>query len=106
MITGTGDLIKASETENSDLFWAMKGAGANYGVVTTVNYRVSDYPNGGQVFTADFVFPAAANRSILEFAASFIGNQPKELSVTLGFLYSAAAQEVSHLVEKLMRKQN
>ncbi|KAI0547909.1 Glucooligosaccharide oxidase [Xylaria curta] len=49
VITATGDLITVSSTENSDLFWGMRGAGANFGIITSITFqaaKATDHANG------------------------------------------------------------
>src|SRR5215831_94681 len=40
VVTANGDLVAADEVQNSDLFWALKGGGGNFGVVTSITYRL------------------------------------------------------------------
>ena len=40
IVTSAGDLLRASAQENPDLFWALKGGGGNFGVVTSITYRL------------------------------------------------------------------
>jgi fumiquinazoline A oxidase len=94
MVTGTGALVTASKSENSELFWAMKGAGFSYGAVTSLTYNVYDYPNGGQAMTADMIFPLSQIGALWTFAKSYVGKQPKELSIGFSMLFSPAVGEV------------
>ncbi|OCK73149.1 Glucooligosaccharide oxidase [Lepidopterella palustris CBS 459.81] len=94
MVTGTGELVTASASENPDLFWAIKGAGANYGVITSFTFMVYDFANEGQVMNADMTFPATQNGSLFTFAQSWVGRQPKELSITFSIVFSPAAEEL------------
>lgn len=57
-ITAKGEQIVASDTSNSDLFWAIKGAAANFGIVTSATYKLSEPVNGGQVFHAELPYSA------------------------------------------------
>jgi hypothetical protein len=47
IVTATGDLVTASSTENSELLWAMKGAGHNFGIVTSAVVNAFPQINGG-----------------------------------------------------------
>lgn len=88
MITATGDLITVSSTQYPDLFWAIRGAGANFGIITSATYGVHDHTNNGQVVNADFVFPAAANLSLFEVLQSYDDNLPPELAIDIGISYN------------------
>lgn len=56
IVTGTGEIVTASKESNSDLFWGLRGAGHNFGVVTSATYKVYPLANGGAVQSADLVF--------------------------------------------------
>lgn len=45
IVTATGDILIADETHNEDLFWAVRGGGGNFGVVTRFKYRLYDLPS-------------------------------------------------------------
>ena len=95
MVTGTGEILTVSKTQHPDLFWGMKGAGFNYGVVTSITYNIYDATNGGQAMNADMTFPGSQNESVWELARSFVGHQPKELAITFSLAYNATLGEVS-----------
>lgn len=95
MVTGAGDILTVSATQNPDLFWGMRGAGFNYGVVTSLTYNVYDATNGGQAMNADMIFSGSQNGSVWQIARSFVGNQPKELSITFAIAYDATLGGVS-----------
>src|SRR5205823_2732792 len=67
--------ITASERENEDLFWALRGGGGNFGVVTTFEYRLHpvDQIYGGAMF-----FELDHARSLLEWYRDFIVDAPRE----------------------------
>ncbi len=87
IVIGTGQLLTVSATSNADLFWGIKDAGFNYGVVTEATYRIYDFTNEGQAMSADMTFPASRNGSIWQLLKAFVGNQPSELAlkVAVGF---------------------
>lgn len=63
VVTAAGVTVEASATSEPDLFWGMRGAGANFGIVTSATYRmyrIADDPHSrGNVTNIDFVLPAA-----------------------------------------------
>ncbi|KAG8735544.1 hypothetical protein FRC10_010413 [Ceratobasidium sp. 414] len=55
VVTASGDILTASENENQDLHWAIRGGGGNFGVVTEFVYRLHD--QRPDLYTATFIFP-------------------------------------------------
>ncbi|EKG13589.1 Cutinase [Macrophomina phaseolina MS6] len=89
MVVGTGEILTASATEHPDLFWGVRGAGHNLGIVTSSTFRVYDATNGGIVLNADMRFAPATNRSVFQVLESFAHAQPDELALTLSWKYDA-----------------
>ncbi|KAL4905450.1 hypothetical protein BDW74DRAFT_185017 [Aspergillus multicolor] len=82
MVTAKGDIVQASQTENQELFWAIRGAGVNFGIVTEATFGIHPQTNGGNVTAVNFVYTASSNRSLWETLQTFDGpaNQPAKLS--------------------------
>lgn len=95
LVTGKGNIVNASASENSDLFWGIRGAGQNYGIITSATYKLSDQTNGGQALNGDFLFPVSANATIFKILKSFAGKQPDALSLTTAIQYSPTLNTVS-----------
>jgi FAD/FMN-containing dehydrogenase len=76
VVTAAGRLIKASDAENPDLFWAIRGGGGNFGVVTSFEFRL--HPVGPQVLSGLIVHPLDAARDVLHFWRDFIATTPEE----------------------------
>lgn len=95
LVTANGDLITVSNTENADLFWGVRGAGFNFGIVIEATYKVHQATNHGQVMEGDLLFPASANRSIWEIMKSYDDTLPAELSLVAAVSYNATLDEVS-----------
>ncbi|CAI6338016.1 unnamed protein product [Periconia digitata] len=101
MISGSGDIVTASETENSDLLWGMRGAGFNFGAVTSLTYKVYDSPNEGNALNTDMLFPISQNGSVWEVVKGYFENHPKELSIAVGLLFDATAKQVIMVVNTI-----
>ena len=83
LITANGDIVTASDSENQSLFWAVRGAGANFGIVTSATYEIFDAPNNGKVVEADFAYNGSVNASLWELLQSWDKTYPKEMGLTL-----------------------
>ena len=87
VVTADGQLLSASKTQNPDLFWAIRGAGSNFGIVTSATYKVYDASNNNQAMNADFVFPAGANQTFWQIMQSFDNTLPSRLALTAVAFY-------------------
>jgi FAD/FMN-containing dehydrogenase len=79
MVTVDGKKIRASATENEDLFWAIRGGGGNFGVVTQFEFEL--FPVGPEVFAGLMVFPFSQAKQILRKYREFVNSAPEELNV-------------------------
>lgn len=94
LVTANGSYVTASETENADLFWGIRGAGTNFGIVTYATYRVSNFLNKGEVLNANFMYPASANRSIWEILEYYDEALPSHLAINIAALPNPETKEV------------
>ena len=79
VVVASGELISASGSEHADLFWALKGGGGNFGVVTSITYRM--YPIS-TVISGMVLHPLAHAREVLTFYRDFVmSGLPDELVV-------------------------
>ena len=76
VVTADGRFLIASEKENEDLFWALRGGGGNFGVVTSLEFRVHPVKDiyGGPMF-----FELKHTRDILTFFRDYIADAPEEM---------------------------
>ena len=95
LVTAKGKLINVSEDSHSDLFWAIRGAAPNFGIITSATYRLHKPTNGGQMFSADFILPASANASYFDILQGLQGTIPAELSTITILTYNDTINEVS-----------
>jgi hypothetical protein len=77
LITAEGEQVKASETENSDLFWGIRGGGGNFGVVTRFEFRLN--PLGPSVVAGPVFWPIEESPNVLRFYRDWIAAAPDEL---------------------------
>lgn len=77
VVTADGGLLTASEEENEDLFWGIRGGGGNFGVVTSFEYRLHPV---GPVLGGGLRYSAAQARDFLRFYHEFASSCPDELS--------------------------
>jgi FAD/FMN-containing dehydrogenase len=80
IVTADGKLLHASEQENADLFWGIRGGGGNFGVVTTFEYRL--YRLGPQVLAGNRVYPLSQARGILQALREYCASAPDEMTVS------------------------
>ncbi len=83
MVTAAGTVVTASATKNPDLFWGLRGAGFNYGIVTRATYRIYDGTADGNVFNADMSFPGELNGTIFQVFKTFEKHQDSKMSISL-----------------------
>jgi FAD/FMN-containing dehydrogenases len=79
VITADGKKIRASENENADLFWAIRGGGGNFGVVTRYEFKL--HPVGPEILAGLLVFPFKQARQVLTQYREFVDSAPEELNV-------------------------
>ena len=79
LVTANGKKVRASESENADLFWALRGGGGNFGVVTQFEFTL--HPVGPQVLAGLIVFPLEQAKQVLRQYREFVASAPEELSV-------------------------
>jgi len=79
MITADGKKLRAGENENGDLFWAIRGGGGNFGVVTQFEFQL--FPLGPEIVAGLIVFPFNQAKQILTKYRQFVNSAPEELNV-------------------------
>ena len=77
VVTADGRLLRATEEENEDLFWGIRGGGGNFGVVTSFGYRLHPV---GTVLAGGLSYPLSKAHEILRFYHEFASGCPDELS--------------------------
>jgi FAD/FMN-containing dehydrogenase len=70
VVTADGGVLDVDAVRHPDLYWAIRGGGGNFGVVTAFTYRL--YPVGPEVFFCNVYYPAAHARRVLRHCESFL----------------------------------
>ncbi len=78
LITAEGEFVKASQTENPDLFWGVRGGGGNFGIVTDFEFRLN--PMGPIVLAGPIFWPIEESPNVLRFYRDWISDAPDELT--------------------------
>ena len=83
VVTADGELLRASEDEHPDLFWALRGGGGNFGVVTSFEFRL--HAVGPTVLAGPILWDATDAGEVLRFYRDFVRNAPDELGTVVRF---------------------
>jgi FAD/FMN-containing dehydrogenase len=79
VVTASGEVVRADEHTNADLFWALRGGGGNFGVVTEFEFRLHEV---GPIITAGvLVFPFTRAKEILQASRELMARASKDLSI-------------------------
>jgi len=84
IVTADGRQVVASEDENPDLFWGIRGGGGNFGVVTAFHLRL--HPVGPIVLAGQLMYPAEMAGDLLRFYRDFILSAPDEVCGGIAFI--------------------
>ena len=90
IVSADGKLRHASAEQNPDLYWGVRGAGGNFGVVTSFEFNLHEMSR--TVLAGSFVYPIERLRDVLEFYAEFSMQTPDELAADLVLAYPPAGK--------------
>ena len=76
VITADTQILNTDSTTNQDLFWAIRGGGGNFGIVTSYNYQLQPV---SKMLEGSFYYPISDARMILRFFNEFMTTAPDEL---------------------------
>ncbi len=79
VVTADGKVVRASDKENPDLFWALRGGGGNFGVVTSFEFKL--HPLGPEVLSGLIVHPLENAGELLSEFRQIAGEAPDELTI-------------------------
>ena len=90
VVTADGQAITASDAQNSDLFWGLRGGGGNFGVVTSFEFDL--HPVGPTVTAGPVFYPGDQAEEILRFYRGFADEAPDELTTLANLLTAPPAR--------------
>jgi FAD/FMN-containing dehydrogenase len=85
VVTASGKTLRATKNENADLFWALRGGGGNFGVVTAFEYQLHPVSTA---LAGLLVHPVTSARDVLRFYRDFVATCPDELVAFAGIMTS------------------
>ncbi len=96
LVTADGELLRASAHEHPDLFWGVRGAGANFGIVTSFEYQL--HPLGPTVIGGMVLHPFEQAGAVLRFFREFTAGAPDELTTYAGLLTSPEGAKLAAII--------
>ncbi len=84
VVLADGSMVQASEADNPDLFWAVRGAGHNFGAVTRFTFRT--HPLTAPVYLRQSIFDSGSRAAVLRFFREWAPSQPRQLTSYLNLL--------------------
>jgi FAD/FMN-containing dehydrogenase len=84
VVTADGRLVRASEREHPDLLWGLRGAGGNFGIVTSLEYRL--HPVGPVVYGGMLLYRRDRAAELMRLYRDHMDNAPDELCGAVGFM--------------------
>ena len=79
LVTADGETLHVSDDENPDLFWAIRGGGGNFGVVTRFEYKLHSV--GPEILAGLIVFPFDQARQVIQKYRQFVDSMPEDFNV-------------------------
>jgi FAD/FMN-containing dehydrogenase len=92
IVTADGRLLRASASEHQDLFWAIRGGGGNFGIVTSFEYRL--FPVGPVLLAGTILHPYDRAREAMRFYQAFASTAPDELSLDAALATTPSGERV------------
>jgi FAD/FMN-containing dehydrogenase len=115
VVTPDGKLRRVGPNNDADLYWALRGGGGNFGVVTSFLFQLHEMQR--DVVTGFFAYPLAEAKQILSFYAEYTQKMPDEMSIGAGmggrlgnepsvamyFVWSGSADKAEKFIEPLRK---
>ncbi|KAF9447904.1 Glucooligosaccharide oxidase [Macrolepiota fuliginosa MF-IS2] len=120
VVLANGTIVTASKTNNSELFWGMRGAGPSFGITTSITVKTFPVPPSATVFLYTWDLPAASASNVLDIYQTFSlgkvplgfgselllskGNKKGRVSVTLQGVWFGSAKTFNGVITPLLGK--
>lgn len=98
VVTADGQTVIVSNTSHTDLFWGIRGAGANFGILTSATFKLSSLVNDGNIYSYDMIFPSEKCQEYWNVLASFDDGSsalPASLAAVSAISYDGTSGQVS-----------
>jgi FAD/FMN-containing dehydrogenase len=89
VVTAAGDVVRVSDAENPDLFWAIRGGGGNFGVVTSFEFQLHEVDP--MVEVGMFFWPLGEGTAALRLAREIVADMPPDVNAVVGALNAPPA---------------
>lgn len=86
VVLADGSLVTASQTSHPDLFWALRGGGGNFGIVTSFTFRTHDIGEAGTVIGGPVFYDLDDTAAVMRWYRTLLPSLPEELSGWLGLV--------------------
>ena len=86
VVLADGTFVTASENSHSDLFWALRGGGGNFGIVTSFTFRCHDIGEHGTIIGGPVLYDFADTADVMRWYRELLPSLPEELSGWIGLL--------------------
>jgi FAD/FMN-containing dehydrogenase len=96
LVTAGGEVMRASEAENAELFWGLRGGGGNFGVVTSFDFRLHPV---GNVTGGLMLFESGRASEVMRFYRDFVRGCPDELTTWLSVITAPVADFVPETLQ-------
>jgi len=97
MVLANGTFVTVNAEQNSDLFWAIRGGGGNFGIITSFKFQAHDVKT---VFGGPTLWPIEKTEEIMEWYHEFLNNAPDELNGFIATMIIPGAPFPEHLHNK------
>lgn len=102
VLLGNGTLVSVSENEHHDLWWGLRGAGANFGIVTEIDFKVYDVPKGKDSWYHEtWEFDQTVLEKVFDEHNVFLDNMPAGAVLYSAFMWNPALDNSSASLQSI-----